>query len=422
VRVALAYDYNGNGRRDYGEPLVDNGAERFQDVGVDGCADALEDGHGGCGTQANPAAVDPNHDNYDALTNALGTEGNWRFDEGEPFADDGLDGVPGTQDTGEGNGTYDMTPGRLALFAHDPRTLLAALDPKTIARINLLLDGGIRDVFNFGLTAQQVFGRFSLLRPTDSARYRDFVDIPGMADARTGAYSPWSQAWRHAPKNPFIFYGTESPTDQQLIDGDGDHVGTNEQAIDRISTLFAWVASQWPSLPRPSTPFGGLGYDQRQQITSYDSQVLGAKRDFGIYLPPGYELPENQDAGYPVLYLLHGYEGDPTQILPSTLLPDTYMQDTDVRLTPMIVVAPSGACCFVNASTGARDCREVDDAGVSLSNEAGWERECIGGSFFFDQVGAQNGASVRYADSFFELMDYVDQHYRTLPAGDVEQR
>ena len=31
--ILLAYDYNGNGRRDYGEPLVNNSHERWDDVG-----------------------------------------------------------------------------------------------------------------------------------------------------------------------------------------------------------------------------------------------------------------------------------------------------------------------------------------------------------------------------------------------------
>jgi hypothetical protein len=207
-----------------------------------------------------------------------------------------------------------------------------------------------------------------------------------------------------------------------LINGDGDHVGTNEQAVDRISVLYNWVASQWPSLPRPSTPLGGDSYDVRSKLTWYDSTVLGAKRGFGIYVPPGYELDENKNARYPVLYLLHGYEGDPSQIAASTFLADTYIADTGVKLTPMIIVSPSGACCFNNATTGGRDCREADDQGVPFGAQPGWVRECYGGSFFFDQTGRANGTSVRYEDSFFELMDYIDANYRTLAPADVEQR
>src|SRR5262249_22659065 len=105
------------------------------------------------------------------------------------------------------------------------------------------------------------------------------------------------------------------------------------------------------------------------------------------------------------------------QILPSCFLADTFMKDTDVQLRPMIVVVPSGACCFVEAATGARDCREEDDNGVAFEGRAGWERECVGGSFFVDEVGGN-----KYEESLLELIEHVDASYRTLKAADVEAR
>ena len=60
--IVLAVDINGNGVRDYGEPIVANAHERFQDTGVDGCSDPMEDGKGGCVT-------DPSKSPYDANTN-----------------------------------------------------------------------------------------------------------------------------------------------------------------------------------------------------------------------------------------------------------------------------------------------------------------------------------------------------------------
>ena len=110
----LAVDLNKNRRRDYGEPLINNGPERYDDVGADGCPDSKEDGAGGCTATGNTAA-DPNHDNDDAESNALGTESNWAWDQGEPFRDFGLDGVLGTNDHGEGNGRFDMSSGRTRL-------------------------------------------------------------------------------------------------------------------------------------------------------------------------------------------------------------------------------------------------------------------------------------------------------------------
>jgi hypothetical protein len=415
VRVALAFDLNGNGRRDYGEPVVNNGEERYRDVGTDGCADADESGDGKCNGLGDPAlAVDLNHDNYDAEENPFGLEANWRHDEGEPFDDDGLDGVPGTKDVGEGNGRFDMTSGRRALYGQDPRTQLAALLPPITGHLRLLLDGGIRDLFNFGLTARQVWGAWR--RRAETELYRDWTEIPGMKDTRTGNYRPWGGPWGRAPKNFAVLYGKEEPTLDDRILGDGDHVGTNGQAVNRIATLYNFTGAQWPSLPRPVSPLGGTPYDERELIRVYDSKALGAKRDYGVFLPPGYELPENAQTRYPVLFLLHGYTGTPKQILPSAFLADTFMKDSDIGLRPMIIVTPSGACCFRHTS-GARECREVDDAGAPYLGKAGWERECEGGSFFVDHQAGAPGTVGNYGTAVLELMEEIDRNYRTLPAA-----
>jgi len=420
VLVALAWDFNGNGRRDWGEPLVNNGEERYRDTGTDGCANALEDGAGGCRTTMDPAAMDPNGDDYDADTNPTGTENDWRHEDGEPYDDDGLDGVPGSGDFGEGNGAFDLASGRKRLYAHDARSVLAAMPADSLERLNLLLDGGIRDLFNFGLMSHQVFGLVKALKPGGAQSYRDWTEIPGMKDSRTGTYRPWGGPWKRAPKSFEVLFGKEMPTMEDRLLGDGDHVGTNSQAVMRIATLYNWVAAQWPSLERPVTFKPGVTdtpYDQREKVEWFQSAALGAKRGYGVFVPPGYDFEENASVRYPVLYLLHGYTGAPKQILPSAFLADTFMKDSDVQLRPMIIVVPSGACCFVEQGTGARDCREEDDAKVAFAGRAGWERECVGGSFFVSQVGAS-----KYEESFLELMDEIDAKYRTLPAADVTER
>ena len=298
--VALSWDFNGNGRRDFGEPVVNNSQERFDDVGVEGCANDREDGAGGC-TAGPSGTSDANGDDYDADQRPRGTERNWRRDEGEPFRDDGLDGVPGTGDPGEGNGEFDLTSGRRRLYAHDARSHLAALPQESIARLNLLLDGGLRDLFNFGLSAHQVYGAWKARRPDDTQSFREFSAIPGMADPRTGNYRPWTSAWRRAPHNLEVLYGKETPTEADLLAGDGEHVGTLSQSFDRIATLYNFAAAQWPSLPRPSTPLGGSTQMDRERVTWFDSAALAAKRGYGLYLPPGYDAPENAEVRYPVL-------------------------------------------------------------------------------------------------------------------------
>ena len=88
-------------------------AEEYEDIGDDGCTDEFEDGNGGC--EGGGIGDDPNTDNwqegYDIL---IYTEGNFQYDEGEPFTDrpDNLLSaeifwdIP-IGDTEEGNGVKD---------------------------------------------------------------------------------------------------------------------------------------------------------------------------------------------------------------------------------------------------------------------------------------------------------------------------
>ena len=71
------------------------GCQSEPNLGLDGCADQFEDGLGGCLNQVNPDyfSGDPNNDNdnnldnYDALNNPDGTQGNNQYDDGEEWFD-----------------------------------------------------------------------------------------------------------------------------------------------------------------------------------------------------------------------------------------------------------------------------------------------------------------------------------------------
>lgn len=420
VGMMLAFDYNGNGRRDYGEPMVNNSHERFDDVGADGCADAYENGSGGCNTAAG-ASGDPNKDNYDPDSNPFGTDGDWRWEQGEPFRDFGLDGVAGSGDLGEGNGAYDQVSGRERLFALDGRSNFLKLDDAGRARLNIVMDGGIRDIFNLGLMAKQLFSAVKGKRATSVGMYRDFIEIPGMVDRNTGYFSPWNRAWKNVPKDILMLYGKDAPTDEDLVNGEGDHVGTASQAVNRFAITFNWVAAMWPNLERPATPFGGSAAD-RQRIESFDSKQLGAKWEYAIAVPPGYDDPANADKRYPVAFMLHGYGMEPTGFMATSIITDTFVTDKDVRMRPVIYVFPNGRCCFINSATGARDCRNVDELGNDLGKQPGWERECNSGTFWVNRRGYTNADGTKYGDAFLELMDHLDSKYRTLPTTEVEAR
>jgi|GEM_PF-2559727 len=67
----------------------------------------------------------------------------------------------------------------------------------------------------------------------------------------------------------------------------------------------------------------------------------GSSASYGVYLPPGYD--ENRTAGYPVLYLLHGFGGNEhyfTVLFNTPLVADKLLAAG--RIDPMIIVFPSG--------------------------------------------------------------------------------
>lgn len=421
--LALAYDLNGNGRRDYGEPIVKNSHERWDDVGVDGCPDAKEDGQGGC--TASGATGDPNHDNYDPDTNALGTQDDWLREDGEAYRDDGLDGVPGTGDVGEGNGKFDLAAGVTRFLAHDGRANLRKLDPSARARLSVLVDGGIRDVFNLGVMSRHLFAFVKAIRGTTPVgEYRDFIEIPGMKDRRTGTFNPWNALWAtKVPRDVEVLYGKDNPTPDDILEGEGDHVGTPGEAVNRFNTMFNWAAATWPHLERPATPFGGATASERQRVESFDSAALGAKWEYALALPPGYDAAENADKRYPMVLMLHGYGMSPKDFMGTALITDSYVTDTDVKFRPMIMVFPNGRCCYVNSITGAKDCRETDENGVDIDNAGpGWKRECQSGSFYVNRSGYDSTDQSKYGDAMFELMEHIDSKYRTLKPADVTER
>ena len=422
--IMLAWDLNGNGRRDYGEPIVNNGQERYDDVGVDGCANPFEDGAGGCNTTASPTPTDANHDDYDVDANSLGTERNWKHDDGEPYRDFGLDGVANTQDVGEGNGVFDLNEGRKRMFALDGRTNVDALDAKGKKRFHVLLDGGIHDIFNLGLNAKHLFSAVKRARAAVGVavgEYRDFTDIPGMKDRTSGNFNPWNRSWRNVPKDLITLYGKDVRTDAEIEQGEGDHVGLAGQAASRFQIVFNWVANLWPNAPKPSATFGqSTPADYRTE--TFVSTKLGAKWEYSISVPPGYGDAVNADQRYPVAYLLHGYGMEPSDFVAAAILANNFVEDPVLQLRPVIYVFPNGRCCFTNTVTGARDCRNKDDSGQDIDNLPNWERECHSGTFWVNRKGYTPQDATPYGDALFELMEHIDRNYRTLAPADVEAR
>ncbi|RMG10840.1 MAG: hypothetical protein D6729_18905, partial [Deltaproteobacteria bacterium] len=412
ARMALAVDYDGDGVRDYGEPIVNNGRERFRDVGSDGCANEEEDGQGGCGGGAYDPATrpDPNGDDYDWETQPLGTEGNWRWDEGEPFDDFGLDGVAGTGDYGEGNGTFDRSPNYDYFLAHDPRSNYLAWDEETFSRVDFYFEGGIRDIFNFGVSSANAFGALAARRG-DAAWYLDFASLPRTDGTPAGGDFDFQDVdFSAMPGAALLLYGDPDASPAQIEDGDGAHVGTVKQALDRFNVLFSWISSRWPDGDYAPEDYGSVS--EHTRVESFWSESLQSMRSYAIALPPGYFEPANANKRYPVVYFLHGYGQAPEGMLATQLVLAGYMAEGLIQ--KMIIVFVDGRCCFVDAE-GHRDCDEPP--GKVFGPE--WTRECNKGSFYVNRRGRTGEDTTPYMDSIFDLIAHVESKYRTKPPADL---
>ena len=461
--VMVAVDYNKNGMRDYGEPVIANMSERFDDTGVDGCFDAIEDGKGGCCKDADFAAgtcsrpydpatnPDPNHDNFHWLNNPTGTEGNWLYDEGEPFDDFGLDGVKADAakgipaDYGEGNGKFDYSPNLQRFLEHDIvynlRNVLKK-DPAALDRLDIYIDGGIRDIFNSAVHSINSIGPLGAMGMSFK-RYDDFwgyqtsllPDVKKENDFLT-ELTKLDMSVQNMGKNVMLLYGKPDATQKLIDSGDGAHVGTTPQAIDRHIVWFLFAGNRWPHGDRkPSNDsLAGLSADKWFHSTS-----MSAYRRYHVTLPPGYNAAENASKRYPVVYFMHGYGMTPGDMGSAGVIFQGYMASGD--MAKVITVFPDGQCCFINHDTGVRECACKDDPDPAKGDQLlcvddqGNERdvpkstlpehECNRGSFYLDMVSDLYADTdfaaqkMKYEGSIMDLIDYIDQTYRTKAPADV---
>jgi hypothetical protein len=432
VNLGLAVDINKNGVRDEGEPVIRSGHEPYEDCGPDKLCDADEPGYN---ADTNP---DPNQDDYDYQLNPTGTEGNHRYDDGEKFDDFGLDGVPNTAgrhvagDPGEGDGKFTMSIGLSNFYANDAHGIISrrvtdvpggALTDEALSRIDVLSDGGVRDLFNFGAVANhltgQIFGRKGQggLPLRSVAFYNGFHFMPGEPQDPTKElfFNAFDIRWADVAEMPSIRYGNLDASRQAIErDGDGQHVGTAAQLIDRLVTGFFMAGKRWPDADRrrteesrddaATTTINELGVDceiKGRCEKTFTGKRSGRTGPISIAVPPGYASKANvdQNVRYPVVFVLHGYGQDPSGVDAVAGLINNYMNLPErsyaTRLPKMIVVSVDGRC------------RIRPDG----------KPECIRGTFYMNSA-RPDGAKLD--DWFDEVIEYIDQNYRTMPPTDIE--
>lgn len=369
MEIGLSVDYNRNGIRDFAEPVLVMMHERYEDVG---------------------RGVD---DQYDWDVNPKGQRGNWRWDEGEPYEDTGLDGVPGTNDYGEGNGKFDWNPNVLNYFAQSPRNQLENVEEGHLSRLNIYADAGIRDFLQSAGGTNWLWGALTARVGADQAKsYDDFKALtPGQNkyDFLAVDYSK-----EGIGKHAYVRYGSVDASEREINRGDGNHVGPADQVLNRFLTGIGFVQNRM--FEGDYTFFDNVGeVTELIQPHIFHSPALDEDRSFGIVLPPGYNDPANADKRYPVLYFLHGQGMESESLLASAILFFGYMagstREDNIRArksdwAKFIIVFPDSTC----------------------SNDA-----CGSGNFNANHKGV-DGNGPKYADSIFELMAHVEQNYRVM--------
>lgn len=400
AEVLLAVDVNDNGRRDAGEPVVTQATEPFADVGVDGVASVDEPGYD---PVTNP---DPAGDDFHALRNPRGTEGDRDRQDGEPFEDVGLDGVAGTCqwsaaaptcfDVGEGDGQFTRSPNVERWLTGDLERNLAALSPAERRRVGIWMDAGIRDFLNAGVSANAGMGALMARFELAGAVVENFGGLPG---GRERAYDFTQVRWDELPDNVFLRYGDPDASEASIRAGDGRHVGTATQVINRVASAFAWLDRRLVDGDRDDERDSG---ETRMAQTFTPSS--GRATPYAIFLPPGYNAAANASRRYPVVYFLHGYGQEPDDLVALSGVFENYMIASDLprerRFQKVIIVYVDGRCR-----------PNVDGVPVPAGGDG-----CEGGTFYMDAPG---GGPAQMEQNLLELMDYIDATFRTKAAADV---
>ncbi len=431
IHMLLAVDYNGNGLRDFHEPLVINARERHQDTGVDGCRSADEDGKGGC--TGGGIGTDPNGDDFDTFDNPLGTEGDNFHQPGEPYEDFGLDGVDGTGDFGEGDKEYSVSPHLDKLFNGTGMHWIANAADDEIAATDLFLDAGIRDGLQ-SLTGTYRIASLVRSREPNTKIFEEFSGMPGSVFPSdepiplNTVYEGMDWSEKGTGKNFLVMYGYPDATPEQIEAGDGKHVGSPEQVFNRVAMFLYAALGRWPDLDSTECK-GSMG---RIFPGSFYSKSLGSRFGYSVSLPPCYD---ESDLDYPVIYFLPGQGMWAADITVMNLVFNASMYSGD--LPKFIEVAPEGQCCRIHKSTGKRYCACLKDeadgnvwscvepqckgphesCGLVKIPKSDMVQECPGGCVFANQVSdrfgnVESAAHMKYEDMLLDLMNHVDQTYR----------
>ena len=425
--IGLAVDFNRNGMRDIGEPVLRQTWEPFEDCGSDGLCPG--------------EAGDTTDDDYNPKTNALGTEGNGLWDEGEAFEDVGLDGVAGTPqaseaggspldengpwDYGEGNGKFDNNPNIQNWFDNCARQHAMKMGLDDLKRLNVWMDAGIRDIASFVTMGDSLIGTLDARLSVEGMHAKSYDSVMGMLKPESddiGDFDFLKVDYGKLGHDVLLRYGRYWAPWKEIKSGDGRHLGMPNQTIFRVQALFGFADAHFPKGDYEVLNMDMDPNNLLQQYTYY-SEVLGRLANFSIALPPGYY--SNADVGYeanaengmdtdgspkphtcidtkrfPVILLAHGYGQEPEDN--AVAIPILFGLMKEGIMQKMITLFPDGKCD--SADRCQSDCRE--EYQLESEREQCYEdrkcserkAECMKGNFYSNNVAsrAQSGGRLDF--------------------------
>ncbi len=409
VAPLLAVDYNANGKRDSGEGIVALEGEPYSDFGTDGVPSAMEPGYDAA---TNP---DPAGDDFDYLRNPAGTEGNRRHDPGEPFEDTGIDGVlgkgckagttppagvSGCYDWGEGDGQFTESPATIRIYEHSAPYLWEQMTPAVRDRLDVYTDAGIRDFFNGHVSTNRFFS--SLVGAGRTMRFVEgFPSLTG--GTRDQDYDFQAVDWRAMGRGVYIRYGNPDASPADIENGDGRHVGSALQILQRVQTMVAWMSARFPGGDYDIETLPNENFMRDQMFTTSSGRIT----PYAVFLPPGYTDAKNAAKRYPVIYFLHGYGQDPNDLIDLSALFGNYMVNPSIpegkRFQKFIIVYIDGRC---------RPGGNHNEASFDPAAGDGCEQ----GTFYTDSVSGQ----AKMETAFLELAEHIDRSFRTKLPEDVQ--
>jgi Putative esterase len=332
VEVLLALDSNRNGRRDLGEPILRQFHEPFTDQ-----------------------------------------NGNKMYDLGEPFSNTGLDGVAGTGDYGEVGGGFTYNPNHDNFFAEDPLKRALNLPLADLEKLNLYIDAGTEDEFQFNIhaenfvdTLQDRLGPLSVR--IENGFPEDFPSISHFDEKRVYVRYPGGHVGFDEENLGLSFEQAKQGIEGAIV------------VANRFTTLFSFVSDHFIGGDFGTDPYELYKYPSEIGVAYFNSPSLNRIMKFGIYLPPGYSRSSTNY--YPVLYLLLGYnmsvEGMANSGVKAAL--DAFVLTGEMQ--KMIIVIPDG---------------------LNYKNQRG--------HFFVNQIDQERGD--KFKDYFFDLVTFIDTFYKT---------